>query len=96
MSTVKVLIHAQWVPWDKKWVYSCWPYDTTSCGYVLLETRELEFESPSDLMLKSQLIRLLREKKKAVQAEAQGKLNEIDAEIQNLLALEDLSGREEA
>lgn len=96
MSTVKCYIHAQWVPWDKNWRYSCWMADMSSSGYILLETRELEFESPSDQMLKAQLVRLLREKKKEVQADAQVKLNEIDAEIQTLLAIEDKSGREEA
>ena len=94
MSTVKCYIHAQWVPWNKKWEYTCWMADMSSSGYILLETRELEFESPSDQMLKGQLIRILRDKKKEVQAEAQVKLDAIDAEIQNLLALEDLSGRE--
>ena len=94
MAHVTCYIHAQWHSYAKEWSFSTFAQDMSEYGYILLETREIEFESPSDLMLKAQLIRALRNKKTKVQADCQVALGEIDAEIQELLALEDQSGRE--
>lgn len=94
MATVKAFIHAKWCKWDRKWDYHIFSHDMTEHEYVLLETRDIEFDSPSDLMLKHQLVRVLHEVKKDVQARAQVQLDELDARIQELLALEDKSGQE--
>lgn len=94
MATVKAFIHAKWDKWNRKWDYYIFSHDMTEHEYVLLETRDIEFESPSDLMLKHQLVRVLRGVKKDVQARAQVQLDELDARIQELLALEDKSGQE--
>lgn len=96
MATVTSFIHAKWNKWDNKWNYYIFSVDMTEHEYVLLETREIEFESPSDLMLRHQLVRVLQGVKKDVQARAQVQLNDLDQRIQELLAIEDKSGREAA
>lgn len=65
--------------------------DMTEYGYVMVDERELEFESPVEQDLKMRVIQSLKAKKEKKRAEAQAELNEIDEEIQELLAIEDKS-----
>jgi hypothetical protein len=91
---VKACIHAQWDSWNKKWTYHVFSFDMTTQGYILLETREIPFQSPNDRALKEQFAALLRAKKTQVMADATAEMTEIDGQIQELLALEDHSGEE--
>lgn len=88
---VKACIHAQWDRWNKNWNYYVFSHDMTTQGYILLETREIPFQSPNDRMLKAQFAALLRTKKTQVMADAAAEMTEIDGQIQELLALEDHS-----
>ena len=90
---VKACIHAQWDRWDKKWNYCVFSCDMTTQGYILLETREIPFQSPNDRVLKEQFAALLRAKKTQVMADATAEMTEIDGQIQELLALEDHAGK---
>lgn len=90
---VKACIHAQWDRWEKKWNYYVFSCDMTTSGYVLLETREIPFQAPNDRALKEQFAALLRAKKTQVMADATAEMTEIDGQIQELLALEDRSGK---
>lgn len=87
----KAYIHAEWSRWEKKWNYYVFSCDMTTSGYVLLETREIPFQSPNDRALKEQFAALLRAKKTQVMADATAEMTEIDGQIQELLALEDHS-----
>lgn len=89
---VKAYIHAQWDRWDKKWNYYVFSHNITTQGYILLETREIPFQSPNDRALKEQFAALLRANKTQVMADATAEMTEIDGQIQELLALEDRSG----
>lgn len=91
---VKACIHAQWDRWNKNWNYYVFSCDMTAHGYILLETREIPFQSPNDRALKEQFAALLRVKKTQVMADATAEMTEIDGQIQELLALEDHSGEE--
>lgn len=90
---VKSYICANWSPWDKSWNYRVLSYDasTSDPEYILIEARELEFESLSDRELKREFVAALRKKKSKVRADAQVELNSIDEQIQELLAIEDRS-----
>lgn len=90
---VKACIHAQWDSWAKKWNYCVFSHDMTDHGYILLEIREIPFQSPNDRILKAQFAALLRAKKTQVMADATAEMTEIDGQIQELLALEDRSGK---
>lgn len=88
MATTKAFIHAQWNKYSKDFSYVAYAGDMTEYGYILLEERELSFESPDDKRLRSLAAQSLRAKKNKELAEAHVKAQEIDQEIEELLALE--------
>ena len=85
---LEVIIHARWNKWSKQFDYSTQPIDMTEYGYIVLETRTLEFESPTEKQLKVRATTALRAQKSAVLAKAMLEANEIEQEITELLAIE--------
>ena len=91
MSTLSVMIHGCWNEYEKTWSYKAFHMDMTDCGYVYLETKQIEFKSFNDRELKELLVNNLRNKQGYIMANAHRKKVEIEEKIQSLLALEDLS-----
>ncbi len=88
MATVKAFIHAQWNKYSEKFDYTVWQTDMTNCGYVLLDIKELNFESPPEKELKLMVVKSLLAKKEKIMADAYKESNEIQQEADELLALE--------
>ena len=87
-----IYITSHWNKYDKKFNYSVQGYKPSNdSGYILLEERDIEFDSPSDIDLRLRIANALKEKKTKVLADAHVEAKEIDEEIQELLALEDKS-----
>lgn len=80
-------IHAQWNQYSKKFDYSALQMDMTEYGYILLEKRKLQFDIPPDDELRNAAVRVLRMKKNKVLADASIEAQNLDNEIQELLAL---------
>lgn len=64
-----------------------WTQDMTSVGYTTIYTQEVEIDLPDDLNPIEDQIRDLRTAQSEIRAEAEGKVRNIEASIQNLLAL---------
>ncbi len=87
-----IYIVACWDKWNKKFNFRARGYEPSSgSGDHLLESREIEFDTPNDITLRSLIANALRDKKNKVLAEAHVESIAIDEEIQELLALEDKS-----
>ena len=92
MATKTVYIVACWSSYRKEFQYSIQGYEPSADGgYILLEAREIEFESPNDTTLRLRIAEALRGKKNKILAEAHIEAKEVDETIQELLALEDKS-----
>lgn len=93
MATKKVYIVAHWSSYSKEFQYSTQGYEPSNDnGYILLEERELNFETPNDTTLRLRIAQALRGKKNRILADAHIEAKEVDEEIQELLAIEDKSG----
>lgn len=84
---VKVFIHAQWNKYSKAFSYSALQCDMTEYGYILLETKTVEFVVPVDKELRNAAVRVLRAKRNKVLADAGVEAQNIDDEVQELLCL---------
>lgn len=92
MATKTVYILASWNSYSKEFQYSVQGYQPSAdTGYILLEAREIEFESPNDTTLRLRIAEALRGKKNKILADAHIEAKEVDETIQELLALEDKS-----
>jgi hypothetical protein len=92
MSTTKAHIHARWESYDKTWTYSTHSCDMTGYGYIYLMAQDIQFVSPADKELKQLLIDNLRAEQVKITSEAYVKKEQLEGQIQSLLALEDKSG----
>lgn len=93
MAIETVYIVAHWSSYSKEFQYSVQGYaPAPDNGYILLEAREIEFESPNDTTLRLRIAEALRGKKNKILADAHVEAKEVDETIQELLALEDKSG----
>lgn len=90
MATKTIYISASWNSYDKEFNYSIRGYEPTAPD-ILVEAREISFETPTEKELKARTVEALREKKQQVLAEAQAEALEIEQKIGELLALEDHS-----
>lgn len=88
MAQVTLYIHAQWVSWDKKFIFSCNNTDMTDYGYLLIETRIVEFESPSEAVLRNGAAKALRAQAHKTLAQATVAANEYFKQADDLLCLE--------
>lgn len=84
---LKVFIHAKKDSWKDDFDFVSYSCDMSSCGYVLVEKREIEFTPPDRAGLIQPLVDGLREQQKNLRAEMQVKINAIEDEIGKLLAL---------
>ena len=92
MATKTVYVVASWSTYSKEFQYSVQGYmPSEGNGYILLEAREIEFETPNDVTLRMRIAEALRGKKNKILAEAHVEAKEVDETIQELLALEDKS-----
>lgn len=71
-------------------VFTMYRHDMSSCGpgYVAIRRIEIEVEIPDDFDPRPHQIGALRDAKSKVLAEAQIKANNIEEQIQHLLAIE--------
>lgn len=92
MVTKTIYIVAHWSSYSKEFQYIIQGYEPSGDGgYVLLEAREIEFETPNDTTLRLRIAEALRGKKNKILADAHVEAKEVDETIQELLALEDKS-----
>ena len=87
--TCKGWIHHSKYDWKTEVDYVFWPYkmDTTPEQVPILE-HSFDVEIPDDFDPNPIKIEMLRAEKQRIQAEAQVKANNIDAQIQELLCIE--------
>ena len=93
---MKVWITKRWNTCSKKFdlgVQEYAPYE--SSDRIIVNTQTISYGDMPDAALKAAAVVVLRAKRQTVLADAQVEANKIDAEIQELLALEDLSARKE-
>jgi hypothetical protein len=88
--TLKGFIHAEKEPWDEKVKYAIYPFNMqgTSRNTVLIRQQDIEVEVPDDFDIRPGLVDGLEKEKQRVTAEFQARLTELNAQIQNLLAIE--------
>jgi hypothetical protein len=89
-------IYAEYSKWNKKYEFGfvALPMDSTYYAEyqkVPLSAYAIELEMPSDIDLHSGTLKTLQNKRKLILAENQSKLNEIDGEIKEFLAIENKS-----
>lgn len=92
-ATVKMWVY--WVQYDDMKPYLTL-YESAGMGkqspnWTIVREMDIDIEAPEDFDPRPQQIASLREKKKEVQAELQVKINNIDEQIQRLLAIENKS-----
>jgi hypothetical protein len=94
MASKTVFIVAHWSSYSKEFQYSIQGYAPgTDNGYILLEEREIHFDTPNDATLRLRVSEALKQKKIKVMADAYVEGKEIDEVIQEMLALEDKSDK---
>ena len=92
MVTKTIFIVAAWSSYAKEFQYSIQSYNpSTDNGYIVVEEREIHFDSFADAELRRRVSIALRAKQAKVLAEAYIENKEIDETIQEMLALEDKS-----
>ena len=85
-----VYICASWSRYSKEFQYTVQGYEPSEGGgYILLEARELAFETPNDITLRMRMAEALRGRKNKILAEAHVEAKEVEEQIQEMLALED-------
>lgn len=87
---IKVYIHAQYSEYNKDYTFVPWQHDMSTqahCGPLVGEL-EVEFTPPPMEVLITGAIEAYREQQKAVRAEAERMVNEIQHRINDLLCIE--------
>ena len=86
-ETVEVFLHLSKYNEDG---YDIYMTDMTEYGDVLVTTKEFEmsFDVPEDFNANTAKVESLEEKKRLIGAEAQVQINNIEEQIQSLLAIE--------
>jgi len=92
MSAIKcnVYLYAIWNEYNKSWDYhACSNKEMESSGWVLVESKTIEFDHPGpDADWSAGAIELTRKEQARIRAEAQAKCNALDERIQSMLAIE--------
>lgn len=90
--TDTVYIHWQKYEWQDAGKFRALCYESnTSPECILIGKAQIEFEVPDNFDPVPKQIAVLKEAKAKLQAETQVKVNNIDEQIQSLLAIEDKS-----
>ena len=87
--TTKLHVHAE-KSWSGNVSFKALGADMSEYGYIHLCEVDVEvpFELPDDFSFTTEEIRVLKEQKKAIQAEANRKIVQIEERIQSLLCIE--------
>ena len=93
MISKPVWIYAEWSSSRKDFNYYIRGHECTLTGEVLIERRDIQFETPNDIQLKKDTAIALKAQRQRILADAQVEAMEIDQKIQELLAIEDFSKR---
>jgi hypothetical protein len=89
MPKIDVYVSKYWDKYNKEFRIAVAGYEPyADSEFILIDKRELEYSDMEELALKAAVIRVLRARQQKVRADAQVEVNGIDAEIQELLALE--------
>jgi len=88
--TVKTFLHWQKYSWDTAptYVFYCVDMSKSSPHQVLIREMKIEVDVPDDFDPAPQQIAALRAKKQEVLAETEAKVQNLDEQIQRLLAIE--------
>lgn len=94
MASKTIFIHAKWykhIGDNGGFTYFIHDCDMAAYGYVLLEVREIEFQTPIEREIKLQQAKALTIKKNKILADAYVEAQGIQQEADELLALENKS-----
>ena len=92
MVTKTLYVVASWNSYNKEFQYLIQGYEpSTDNGYIVIEKREIIFDSIADVELRLRVVESLRGKKAKLIADAYVEGKEIDEMIQEMLALENKS-----
>jgi hypothetical protein len=86
---------ASYSTWDKKTDYHLFLSDMTDHGYPMIKKVTVKTKIPAHDDLRPAIVAGLRKKIDGIRAEKQKEINEVEEQIQQLLAIEDFSTREE-
>ena len=84
---MKKIVHAQWNKYSSAFHYELFDTDMTEYGYVKLEEVVIEFSSMNDVELRRLAAEALKLKRRKLIAEHHVAEQQIEEEIQSLLAL---------
>lgn len=85
---LKYHIYAQWNKYTKEFQYSVGGGDMSEYGYKTLETREVEFETPEEAVLRQGAYTILMKRAQGIRARAEVEAQEFEEEAQKLLCLD--------
>jgi hypothetical protein len=90
---LKAKVLAEWQQWEHKWAFTVWPdyTDPASLGKMLLADVEVEIPDPSNITLQNGMVEAYREEQKRVRADAEEKVTQLQARIDEMLCIEDHS-----
>lgn len=88
---VKAYICAEYQRWDKSYDYCVWPVDPGEGTRTVIEVRELEFDAPPIDILTGETIAAYRAEQQRIRAEMMGKVNALQQQIDEMLAIENKS-----
>ena len=92
MIAKMIYLVSHWNKYSKDFSYSILSYPPgEGSEMVLLEERELHFETPDDRELRQRTAQALAGKKQKIAADAYVETMEVDTLIQDMLAIEDKS-----
>jgi hypothetical protein len=89
--TIKCFVHAEKEPWDLEVKHTIYPFDMTSTSsrsLALIGEQDIEIEVPDGFDIRPSLVANLEREKEKLSREFNGKVMEINREIQSLLAIE--------
>lgn len=85
---VKVFIHASWNKYSEKFNYEVYNINMTEYGYILLEERVIEIDTPEERELRVRAADSLAAKLQKMRGEHYKEEQELEKERQELLALD--------
>lgn len=85
--TVKGFVHYE-RSYSGQIKYSIFPFEMTSCGYILVGEQEFEVDVPDDFDPMAAEVAMLRKEREKVRAELGRRLMEIDEQIAKRLSIE--------
>lgn len=86
---IKAYVHAKWCHHINEYEYHVFKHaDMKTCGYTRVGGETVIGFEPNEADMKNGTIAAMREAQQSIRAEAQGKVNQLEESIQQLLCIE--------